>query len=49
MSSSSATWTLKCWILVRIGLIGSRFTAAIATRVVAFVDPQEADLELRVR
>ena len=31
MSSRSATWTLTCWTRVRIGLIGNRFTAAIAT------------------
>ena len=47
MSLRSATWTLQCWIRVRIGLIGRRFTAAIATRVVTFIDPQKADLELQ--
>lgn len=31
MSSSSATWMLTCCTRVRIGLIGRRFTAAIAT------------------
>ena len=38
---------VECWTRVRIGLIGSRFTAAIATRMVTFVDPQEPDLELQ--
>jgi isopropylmalate/homocitrate/citramalate synthase len=27
MSLRSATWTLQCWILVRIGLSGNRFIA----------------------
>ena len=31
MSSRSATWMLRCWTRVRIGLTGNRFTAAIAT------------------
>ncbi len=46
MSSRSATWMLRCWIRVRMGSIGRRFTDGDRHRVVALIDAQKPDLEL---